>query len=417
MNTKIAITIVAILAVAILITIGVFWYNNSPNISQKLPGQSQNITMKGVVDANNQFAMDLYNNWDSQKGNIFFSPYSISSALAMTYEGARGETATEMQNVLHIPIDQTTRTSEFSQINAQINDPNKPYLLTIANALWAQENYPFSQDYLSLIDKYYDGKATNLDFISNPEGSRQTINQWVEDKTNDKIQNLIQKGLINSYTRLVLTNAIYFKANWTLQFDATLTQNKSFMSDNGNLIIPMMEQIDNFNYAESSDMQALELPYQGNDISMLVLLPKDSISSLESSLTLSKLNKIRNALEMEKVDVSLPKFKIETDYSMSKDLSGMGMPTAFSAENADFSGMTGKQDLFISEVVHKAFINVTEQGTEAAAATAVIMGTSLSPSHYTPPKVFNADHTFIFVIQQKSTGNILFMGRVSNPSE
>ncbi|MFH0762728.1 MAG: serpin family protein [Candidatus Omnitrophota bacterium] len=379
-----------------------------------------------VVNANNQFAFDLYSKYKSKDGNIFYSPYSISSALAMTYEGARGKTAEEMQAVFHFPQDASRRRDSFLKIYQQINKKDKKYKLSIANALWAQEDYKFLEDYFNLVGKYYGGKTTNLDFINETEKSRLTINSWVEEQTNNKIKDLIPRGILNSLTRLVLTNAIYFKGFWLKQFDKKDTKEEDFRVSPGNKIKTQMMRLTgeeaNFNYAETDKLQILELPYEGNDLSMLILLPKeDDLKAMEESLNSEKLSEWKKLLKNEEVNVYLPKFKFETKYFMAQDLKSMGMPTAFSlgidfGGEADFSGMTGNKRLNIDQVIHQAFVEVNEEGTEAAAATAVVMteGLSMLPK---PIKIFKADHPFIFIIQDRDTGNILFVGRVSDPTK
>jgi serpin B len=376
----------------------------------------QYLISSSVVDANNQFGLDLYSKYKSKDGNIFFSPYSISSALAMTYEGARGQTAEEIQNVFHFPSDMEKIRSDFVSIYNELNKADKPYKLTTANALWAQKDYPFVTDYFSTVEKYYDGKVTNLDFKTDTENSRITINTWVENKTNNRIKDLIPQGAIDPLTRLVLTNAIYFKANWSIQFDNQSTNNQEFTLSSGtNVSAEMMHMTSYFNYGETGDLQILEMSYLGNDLSMIILLPKgNSLNKLENSISVENLADWKKDMKEERVQVSLPKFKFETTYFMAEDLKEMGMPTAFSLD-ADFTGMSPDQ-LFISEVIHKTFVEVSESGTEAAAATAVIMGTT-GAVQQPQPKIFNADHPFIFIIQQKDTGNVLFLGRLSDPSK
>ncbi|MBN2015078.1 MAG: serpin family protein [Candidatus Altiarchaeota archaeon] len=372
----------------------------------------------GVVEANNRFAFELYSEYKSQEGNVFFSPYSISSALAMTYEGARGETAEEIQAVFHFPENDSGRRQGFSAANAEINREGKAYALSTANALWAQRDFVFLPEYFKVVEEYYSGKATNLDFVLETEKSRMTINSWVEEHTNDKIKDLIPSGAITPLTRLVLTNAIYFKGTWVKQFNESLTEERDFRVGGEKTVkVDMMSMfMEDFNYTETADAQILELPYSGGELSMLILLPKDDdITSLEESLSAEKLSAWRKALREEKIDeLYLPRFKFETKYFMAETLKAMGMLTAFSYE-ADFSGMDGKRDLYISSVIHQAFVGVNEEGTEAAAATAVIMTLSATPE---PQEriIFNADHPFIFIIQQKSSGNILFLGRVSDPT-
>lgn len=374
-----------------------------------------------VVKANNQFAFDLYAKYKSKDGNIFYSPYSISSALAMTYEGAKGTTAEEMQAVFHFPQDATLRRESYLELYRKINKKDKKYKLSTANALWAQKDCKFLDSYFNLVEKYYGGKTTNLDFKNQTEQSRLTINNWVEKQTNDKIKDLIPAGVLSEITRLVLTNAVYFKGLWFKQFDKKQTKEEEFMVGPANKIKAKMMRLTDeetrLNYAETDKLQILELPYEGNELSMLILLPKeDNLKAVEESLSFEKLSEWKNLLGFKKVKVYLPKFKFETKYFMKEDLAAMGMPTAFSMV-ADFSGMTGEKDLLISEVIHQAFVDVNEEGTEAAAATAVAMianSIALEPKQI---RIFKADHPFIFIIQDKETGGILFIGRVSNPAK
>ena len=351
---------------------------------------------------------------------MFFSPYSISTALAMTYEGAKGQTAEEMQSVFHFPEDDDERRLGYAGLYNELNEQDKEYKLSTANALWAQQDFVFLDNYFDVVEGYYGGKVTNLDFIKNTEKSRVTINDWVEDKTNDKIKDLIPKGAINSMTKLVLTNAIYFKGQWARQFDKDDTSDQDFKITSDNIVkVPMMQcayDEAEFNYAENNDLQILELSYSGDDLSMLIFLPKDNdIKTFEDSITVEQLTKWKKNLRKQEVNVFIPKFKFETKYFMAETLKEMGMPIAFSS-SADFSGMTGIRDLYISAVIHQAFVEVNEEGTEAAAATAVVMKLESVAESVSIP-TFRADHPFVFMIQEKETGNILFMGRVSDPSE
>lgn len=381
--------------------------------------------IKNVVDANNQFAVDYYSKLKSKNNdNIFFSPFSISSAFAMTYEGAKGQTAEEMRSVFYFPEDSNLRRTEYATIFDEINKGDKKYKLSSANALWAQQDYQFSRDFFSDVEKYYGGKATNLDFNKDPEGSRVTINNWVENQTNDKIQDLIPMGAIQPMTKLVLTNAVYFKGEWVKQFNKNDTKEENFRTSNsGTVKAQMMQRTDDeaiFNYAENNNLQMLEMPYSGDELSILFLLPKnDNLTELESMLSTKNISDWKNDLEEQRVKVYIPKFKFETKYSMVDDLEAMGMSLAFS-DFADFSGMTatGKKDLKIDQAIHQAFVEVNEEGTEAAAATAVAMVLRAAHGPLKEPKIpiFLADHSFIFLIQQKSTGNILFIGRVVNPN-
>ncbi|MGB3342047.1 MAG: serpin family protein [bacterium] len=376
--------------------------------------------VKAIIDANNQFAFELYAQFNEQSKdlNTFYSPYSILTALTMTYEGARGQTAEEMQSVLHIPEIPDARRPNFASIYNEINKKDKAYKLSTANALWAQKDYCFLEEYTNSVEKYYGGKVTNLDFTGASEKSRQAINKWVEDQTNNKIKDLIPKGLLNADTRLVLTNAIYFKGTWVKQFDEKDTKEDDFRMSTGNTVkVPMMRLTGNdakFNYAETDEIQILEMPYSGEEISMLIILPKENdLASIEKSITLEKLSEWKNILNERRVDIFIPKFKFETKYFMAKALSDMGMDAAFGS-TADFSGMDGTRDLFMQNVIHQAFVEVNEEGTEAAAATGVVMGiTSVGPMI----PIFRADHPFIFIIQESETGNILFLGKVTDPSK
>ena len=375
-----------------------------------------------IVSATNQFAFELYGEYKNTDDNLFFSPHSISSALQMTYEGARGKTAEEMQSVFHFPEDNAARIGSFAKLYEQINPQNASYRLSTANALWAQNDYPFDQNYLKTVETYYHGKAANLDFAGNTENSRQTINQWVSGKTMQKIPELFAAGTINPLTRLVLTNAVYFKGKWATPFEEILTQEKDFNASTGAKIkCQMMNIKDNFGYAQTADYQALELPYEDNDLSMMVILPQTGkMAAVENDLSMEKFAAIKNDLKSELANVFLPKFKFDTSYNMNQTLAKMGMPAAFDDANADFSGMYDKtktpENLYIGLVIHKAYIDVYEEGTEAAAATGVAMQTTAVME---PPqaKIFNANRPFIFAIVHNQTGAILFMGKVNDPTK
>jgi len=370
----------------------------------------------GIVDANNQFAFELYSRYQSKTGNIFFSPFSIFTALAMTYEGARGQTAEEIRSVFHFPKSDSERRDSFLAINNRINSGHEQFSISTANALWAQEKYPFLEEYFKVIHDYYGGEVRNLDFIKDKEASRKTINSWVEEKTNYKIKNLITS--LDTVDRLLITNAVYFKGKWLAQFEKSDTERLDFkISLKDTVKVEMMKMFDkSLYYAETEQLQVLELPYEGKELSMLIILPKDiSLETVEASLNSREVADLINMLAKENVDVYLPKFKLAAKYSLAGTLAQMGMPTAF--KDADFSGMTGKRDLCISEVIHQAFADVNEEGTEAAAATAVKMYFQSVDIAETKPKIFKADHPFIFLIHENETGNILFLGRVSDPTQ
>src|SRR3989344_1968413 len=373
--------------------------------------------IKDVANANNKFAFDLYSQLDkSENGNLFYSPYSISAALAMTYEGAEGKTAEEMKSVFHFPESNILRPN-FAAIYKDINKGAKDYELKTGNALWVQQDFPFLVDYKNRVEKYFGGKAASLDFVSESEKSRQTINSFIGEQTNNKIKDLIPAGFLNAMTRLVLTNAIYFKGTWQWEFDTSDTRDSNFKITPTNIVKTPTMNMDpdkaSFNYADTGDLQILELPYKGDEISMLVLLPNENLDAIENTLTAEKLNEYKSKMKETKLDsISLPKFEFDTKYFMRDVLSALGMPTAFS-ESADFSGMTGKRDLFISFVIHQAHVKVDEKGTEAAAATAV--GSQTTSDR--PRTDFRANHPFIFLIQEKGTGNILFFGRMVDPTK
>ena len=393
----------------------------------------ENTDKKYVVKGNNEFAFDLYAKLRGKDGNLFFSPYSISTALGMTYCGARGQTEMQMAGVLHFPSIAKPGTelsstliparpyfaSVFGKIIKDLNSRGEKggYELRVANALWGQKGYEFLEEFLKLIESNFDGQLNQVDFIRATEGARKTINRWVEKKTNNKIKNLIQPGVLDSMTRLVLTNAIYFKGNWARQFKKDQTKEAPFtLADGEKIDAAMMNQTADFGYMETESFQGLELPYVDDELSMIIFLPKehDGLDEFEKTLTIENLSKWLSKLYKREVIVSVPKFKMTSQFSLASVLKSMGMIDAFSS-NADFSGINGRRDLSISAVIHKAYVDVNEEGTEAAAATAVtIKLTSIGPSR-TP--VFKADHPFLFLIRDNHSGSILFIGRVMNPND
>jgi len=370
-------------------------------------------SVEATVDACNGFAFDLFGRYSVDEGNILFSPYSISTALSMTYEGARGETAEEMEAVFGFLEDPSERLPSVAGIYNTLNEEGRDYALHTVNALWIQRDYPVQEDYVDAIIGYYGGDVNALDFVAEPDESRVTINEWVEERTNDRIKDLFPSGSIDADVRLVLTNAIYFKGDWLYEFDEEATGEEEFhVTPTTSVTVDMMSLRDDFNYAETDELQLLELPYTGEDVSMLILLPKRShMGDVEAQLSAERLGEWVDMMEGTTVNVYLPRFTFETKYFMMEDLAEMGMPTAFT-DAADFSGMTGNRELFIDKVIHQAFIEVNEEGTEAAAAT----GVSMRLSAAMPGEVFRADHPFIFLIRDVDTGVILFMGRVTDPS-
>ncbi|HJZ78848.1 MAG TPA: serpin family protein [Pyrinomonadaceae bacterium] len=385
-------------------------------LREQSPQQAAQKFNQALVKGNTQFGLNLYDTLRLEEGNIFFSPYSISSALAMTYLGARGETANQMASVLRLPADQEEATRAFAVLNKALNGQgeNRHYQLDVANALWGAKGVGFLDSFLKAAQDAYDAGLKEMDFVRDAEGSRQTINDWVEQKTHEKIKNLMPPGSIDDHTRLVLTNAIYFKGAWLLPFEEKLTKQSDFTTVRGQKVTaPLMENTSYFLYLEEGDLQVVELPYAGNELSMLILLPRqvDGLAALEKSLKEEKLSAIESKLLRARVHVSLPRFKMTQSFQLTRSLQVLGMELPFTAR-ADFSGMDGKKDLFISAAVHKAYVDVNEQGTEAAAASGVGMTVASSPP---PPKEFRADHPFLFVIRHKGSDSLLFMGRVQNP--
>jgi len=377
-----------------------------------------------LTDDNNAFALDLYQALRSQDGNLVYSPYSISLALAMTYAGARGETESQMAQTLHF-LPQNKLHTAFNALDLELakrgetqSKDETPLQLNIANAVWAEQTFPFLKDYLDLIAQNYGAGIQMADFINQHEAIRKEINGWVEAKTNDKIQDLLPEGVLDPSTRMVLVNAIYFKADWMLPFDPNNTHEAPFhLLDGSDVQVEMMsESLSGISYIGGDGYQAIELPYQGETAAMDIIVPDEGrFDEIESELDAEKLNEILASMQPGAgLQLELPKFSFTTDFGLKEQLTAMGMPDAFDPDNADFSGMTGKRDLYIDTVLHKAFVAVDEKGTEAAAATAVIMELT---SAMLPDVSLTIDRPFIFVIRDLPSGQILFVGRVRNPAE
>jgi len=368
-----------------------------------------------LVKGNNDFAFDLYGKLCGQRGNLFYSPYSISSALGMTYAGARGETAAQMAKTLHLDLPQERLHPAFGSLIQEQNGAGKKrtYKLNVANALWGQKNYGFLDDFLTLMRTSYGADLREVDFSNDPEGTRKAINDWVEKQTNDKIKNLLPPGSITPVQRLALVNAIYFKGDWDKKFKKENTKDGPFsIKADRKVDVPLMHQTGNYRYLDGDSFQLLEMPYEGKELTMTILLPKkvDGLTELEKRLTAGNLNEWLGKSSSTSVQVTLPKFKMVTQFSLNGTLSELGMPQAF-GPGADFSGMNGKRDLYIMVAVHKAFVDVNEEGTEAAAATAV------APGAFRPqiPVEFKADHPFVFLIRDMRSHSILFLGRLIEP--
>jgi len=369
-----------------------------------------------AVRGNTAFALDLYAKLRTGEGNLFFSPMSISTALGMTYAGARGETAREMSAVLHLAADRKEADAALGSLVRQLNalGTSGKFQLSVANGLWLQKGYPFIPEYVGSVSKNYDAAVEELNFAES-EPARRIINDWVEKKTKDRIKDLIPPGVLTELTRLVLTNAIYFKGDWVEPFKEALTKDQPFsVAPDTKVNVPLMRQTKGFGYLHGEGFQALEMPYAGDVLSMVVLLPDqvDGLAALEQSLTAENLDGWLKAIRRQRVLVFLPRFKMTVQFQLAPTLAGMGMPLAFDLEKADFSGMTTAERVFISHVIHKAFVEVNEKGTEAAAATAVVAAGGAAPVQ---PPTFRADHPFVFLIRDKKTGSILFIGRVVNP--
>jgi serpin B len=383
--------------------------------------QQENIVMdvSGIVEGGNKFALDLYQQLRMEEGNLFFSPSSISTALAMTYAGAAGETESEMAKTLHfqMPKDQLHDGMHALQEYWKTPDKKKGIRLNLANRLWGQDSCEFLPAFLGITREKYGAELARMDFAES-EQARQTINSWVENQTENKITDLIPTKAIDSDTKLVLTNAVYFKGIWTDPFKKDRTKEDVFhLTPSEKIKVPMMHRWDEFRYGEADNLQILELPYGDGSLSMVVLLPKeiDGMADLESKLTVQNLQKWLGVLSNRNMKVYLPKFKTTSRFELGDTLKSLGMNTAFDANTADFSGMTGGRDLFISAVIHKAFVDVNEEGTEAAAATAIIMAPTSAAPDPTEPPVFRADHSFIMMIRDNRNGSIMFMGRICNP--
>ena len=383
-------------------------------------------TEMSFQDSANQFGFELLRQFKNQSGNgtnPFFSPYSLFTALAMAYEGAEGNTADEMADVLNIEQDNESFHQYVSYLYQKFNQ-NTKYNLSTANAAWMQKDFIILEDYIHLVENFYHAEANNIDF-SNPEKAADIINQWVENQTNNLIHDLVPSTAINpALTKLILTNAIYFKGMWQVQFDPVNTTDRPFtLASNETIDVPMMGLTDTedvFNYTETDEFQLLQLPYAGNDLSMIIILPKENtdVSSIINNLNEKDYVEWLNTMQEVELDVHLPKFTIETPrYSMSQMLKTLGIHDAFSSADADFSGITGEPNLYIKYVFHKAFIEVNEEGTEAAAATAVIMDLKAVPNNGNERIVFDCDHPFLYIIQENETGTILFMGTLDNPAQ
>lgn len=391
-----------------------------PSISSLDTSGATPSSVSELVQGANEFAFEIYRRLAKEDKNTFLSPYSIHTCLSMVYEGARGKTEEEMREALNLSKESDIRRPAFAKFQKDLNE-NRTVKLKTANALWPQENYPFYEEYLETARKYYLARIEALDYTHNASGAVERINAWAAEHTENKIKKVLE--YLDPLTRLVLTNAIYFKGDWLIAFDESKTENATFyLPDGSSIKTPMMQFHENilrenkFYYAETHDIQALKLLYSGEDVSMIFLLPKGGaggIGWLQNNITYSKFEELQGKFERVKMgEIKIPKFEFETEYvdEFVKALQDLGMKTAFILGEANFSGMDGTRDLFISEAVHKAYVKVDEKGTEAAAVTMVAVVTI-----YIPEPSFVADHPFMFVIKDEKTGAVLFIGSVSNP--
>jgi serpin B len=382
--------------------------------SRDLSPQISETELAGLLNGNGEFALSLYNMLKDEKdGNLFYSPYSISLMMAMAYAGARGETEQQMADAMEFNLSQEELHEAFNYLALQLiqrTSDNANFKLNIVNDVWGQKDYPFLQGYLDVLAENYGAGLKVLDYIHDPEGARQIINDYIYEQTNQLIKDLIPEGSINILTRLVLTNAIYFKADWKNKFNKDSTHDGTFnLLDGSQVTVPMMNQREFFKVANGQGWQAIELPYEGEKIAMDIFVPED-FSAYESSMDFVTLSQIMTQMQSVDVLFTMPKFRFSSDFDLKNALTALGMPVAFDPFQADFTGIATVEQLYIQAVVHKAAVAVDEEGTEAAAAGAVIIGT------VSMPQLFTVDKPFIFLIRDLETGTILFMGRVLNPA-
>lgn len=397
-----------------------------PPPGETVQSSKQRIMNPDVPDAdaaelaagNTAFALDLYQYVRGQSGNIFFSPYSISIALAMTYAGARGETERQMAEALHFTLGQDRLHPAFNALDLALasrgeEDDDGKFQLNVVNKLWGRTGYEFLGEFLDILAEHYGAGLQLMDFVNAAEDARVTINDWIAAQTANRIQDLIPPGAITPATVLVMTNAIYFKAAWRESFEERDTRHESFtLLDGTSITVPMMTQEAEHKYLDGDGFQAVELLYDGDELSMLLIMPDEgNYEAFEGTFDAARLHSIVQALQGVHLRLSMPRFAFDWSVSLGQPLSDLGMPIAFGGD-ADLSGMNGIGGLFIEDVIHKAFVAVDEAGTEAAAATAVITTeTSVPP----PPLPVIIDRPFLFVIRDIETEAILFLGRLQDP--
>ncbi|MFA5141336.1 MAG: serpin family protein, partial [Elusimicrobiota bacterium] len=372
-----------------------------------------------LASDNNAFALDMYRRLQGKEGNLFFSPTSLSAGLAMAYSGAGTKTAEEMRRTLRLSLPDERLFEAFAGQIEEANAPRKPFKLSVVNSLWSQHDFPLKPEFLNRLQAAFRARATPVDFQTAPDTVCGDINAWVARETDGRIPKIVDPGMMTAALRLILVNAVYFKGDWALKFKKNATEDQPFYAPKNAIgMVPLMRQVRESPYAEDGPVQVLALPYKGGELSMVVVLPKekDGLAAVEKTLSKRQLDDWVGLLSPRKVKVELPKFKLEAGYSLGDDLKAMGMPLAFSPLAADFSGMSElKADgLFIGFVLHRAFVEVDEEGTEAAAATA-LAGQLRMASKPDELPVFRADHPFLFMIRDDRTGAIVFMGRFAKP--
>ena len=390
--------------------------SDKPRLS---PGSVDSPAVGDLVQGNTRFALELYRTLFNAEANQFASPYSISLALAMAYAGARNDTEAEMARTLHFLTGDELHQA-FNALDQALRNrgldlkEEERFRLRIANAIWGQKGFLFESDFLDTLAQHYGAGLRLVNFQTAAEAARQTINQWVEDQTEDKIKDLLPEGSLGAMTRMVLTNAIYFNASWQYPFNEDATQDGAFyLLDGSQVTVPMMRQSELYGYATGTGYQAVELPYAGGELSMVILLPDTgTFAEWAPELDAEMLAAIMDSIKYQQVFLTMPRFEFESEFSLRSALQEIGMAQALTPD-ADFSGMTGKPDLYIDDVFHKAFVSVDEEGTEAAAATAVVMRATSMPAE---PVEVTVDRPFVFLIRDIATGTVLFLGHVVNPA-
>ncbi len=383
-----------------------------------------------LVAGNNAFAFDFYRQAAAGvDANLIFSPFSISQAFGMLLAAARGDTAQQIADTMHYTLPQDVLHPAFSDLNAALSEREAPendqagerLQLNIANSLWAQEGFPFRDAYLALVRDFYSGGLHIMDFVRAPEEARETINAWIEEQTEDKIRDMLAPGTIDTATRMVLVNAIYFNGSWLHPFQEGATQDDLFTRLDGSTVrVPMMAQQESFGYMQGDGFQAVELPYVGGDMAMLVVLPDAGrFEAIQADLDQALFDTIRASLARREVQLHMPRFEFETSLNLRSMLAALGMTDVFDPERADLSGMFDpaavNANLYVTAALHKAFIGVDEAGTEAAAATAIVVGITSAPMP-SEPLVLRLDRPFIYAIYDRQTGAIMFLGQVLNPA-